>query len=836
MYFVDISKNDYGIYCDVEGAFGDSNFGGVNFDIVLMEEILKKNNIINDDINNKKLRLQQAYEKCKIKLSNEKFASVIIDNFISSKKNININEYFTINDFLKICNPLFEKFKQKLKEFITVCNIEDKIQLISNIILVGGSTKIPRIKQLIKESFPWSIIREDLDPCTSVAIGAAIHASMITSPEIFDNYNLLDVTNLSLGTNVYNKEEKLEIMDIIIKRSSKLPAYGTKNYKTHEDYQTFIINDIYEGEKKELSDNLYLGTLKICDLTPAKKGKTNIKLDFKIDTNSILEIKAIELSSNKKEVKIEIPEIAGIEEKELNNLKNEELEAELVIFPDYDSIRNNIVENQEKIKSDKIYEENINMLTSLLKKVKPETINKQLYLPYIRYIFSLLNLIKNPNLLKKKFKDLLINIQFIDEKELLEILEDSADNNLIEHYFLSAVIKYYYSKMKEFYLKSQLNECKERLEFIEKLLQKIPYADLIKELKTEIDLFRLKIEIREFLLNYEAYTSSIAKEKAEDYKKKIGNNYSFFYNEIEQLSKINNQFEDIQKRISSRIDGKNDANELMYLLKFKFPKIKTPQKKSEEDFRNEIETYINQYDKNKKPKTKEERDFRKIFCKDGILLINADNESLYIKGRKEKEEKITKKYNDSFQKYKKYANDHEEIRIDFLNNPYDTLLFLISLYQKEEIPDQDNLCYLHQLKDKYRNISDEIQKLKKENDLDLASILRKFPPFNRMHDKERDKLDKRENLDYLSKLKIINSIYENKEYNKKNFKEKFDYFKIFCEIYQISYIKSEYTKREYLSILNEVKPIRKEFEDRGFRFANLYERKILDPNSVNIYI
>ena len=390
--------------------------------------------------------------------------------------------------------------------------------------------------------------------------------------------------------------------------------------------------------------------------------------------------------------------------------------------------------------------------------------------------------------------------------------------------------------MKEFYLKSQLNECKERLEFIEKLLQKIPYADLIKELKTEIDLFRLKIEIREFLLNYEAYTSSIAKEKAEDYKKKIGNNYSFFYNEIEQLSKINNQFEDIQKRISSRIDGKNDANELMYLLKFKFPKIKTPQKKSEEDFRNEIETYINQYDKNKKPKTKEERDFRKIFCKDGILLINADNESLYIKGRKEKEEKITKKYNDSFQKYKKYANDYEEIRIDFLNNPYDTLLFLISLYQKEEIPDQDNLCYLHQLKDKYRNISDEIQKLKKENDLDLASILRKFPPFNRMHDKERDKLDKRDNLDYLSKLKIINSIYENKEYNKKNFKEKFDYFKIFCEIYQISYIKSEYTKREYLSILNEVKPIRKEFEDRGFRFTNLYERKILDPNSVYIYI
>ena len=106
----------------VEDTFGDSNFRGVNFDIALMEEILKKNNIINDDINDIILRLKLACEKCKISLSSKDCSKVILDDYSFSRKSI--NEFFTNDDFIKICNPLFVKFQLKLKEFLNVCNLK----------------------------------------------------------------------------------------------------------------------------------------------------------------------------------------------------------------------------------------------------------------------------------------------------------------------------------------------------------------------------------------------------------------------------------------------------------------------------------------------------------------------------------------------------------------------------------------------------------------------------------------------------------------------------------------------------------------------------------------
>ena len=651
------SKKDGEVYCDVDGSFGDSNFGGVNFDIALMEEILKKNNIINDDINDKKLRLKLACEKCKINLSSKDCSTVILDDYSFSQKSI--NEYFTKNDFIKICNPLFEKFQLKLKEFLNVCNLEKKKTLISDIILIGGTTKIPKIKELIKNEFPSSTIREDLNPCTSVAIGAAIQASMIVKP--FDsNINLLDVLNLSLGTNTYDEKEKREVMDIIIKRSSQLPAFGSKKYNPLEDYQTSIKNNIYEGDNKELSDNLLLGTLRISNLTKAKRGDISILLEFNIDKDSLLKVKATEISSNKNEEKLEIPEIVGIKEKELNELKREELKAELVHFPGYDNIRNNIIENQERINSNikeipKLYLENINMYISLLEKVDSKNIDKQLYFSFIKYIFSLLNYIEDPDLFKKRFKAIFIIIQFIDEKELFELLEDISDNKLTYHYCLTVIIKNYYSKMKEFYFRAfeknkqheiekdlqNINACEKCLKFIENLLKKLPFPELIKEgLKTEISLFPLKIEIRRFLLNKDAFSDP--QKKALDYGNKIDNNI-FFFNEIEELSEINIRLKEKKKKRIS-LNGEDDAQELYHLLKFNGPrKLNIQIIKSEKDFKEEIKIFINNCKTKNSPKTGEEADFRKIFCKNGTLLDNEDNRNLYIKIRKEKEDRKKKK-------------------------------------------------------------------------------------------------------------------------------------------------------------------------------------------------
>lgn len=130
-------------------------------------------------------------------LSDYDSTKIIIEEF-------DVGRDITKNEFLTICKPLFEKFKSKLKDFIKVWKY-----LISDIILIGGASKMPEIENILREEFPLQRIRKDIDPSTSVAKGAAIRASILTNPEEFCNINLLDVTNLSLGTNVYEKQKKL---------------------------------------------------------------------------------------------------------------------------------------------------------------------------------------------------------------------------------------------------------------------------------------------------------------------------------------------------------------------------------------------------------------------------------------------------------------------------------------------------------------------------------------------------------------------------------------------------------------------------------------------------
>ena len=139
------------------------------------------------------------------------------------------------------------------------------------------------------------------------------------------------------------------------------------------------------------------------------------------------------------------------------------------------------------------------------------------------------------------------------------------------------------------------------------------------------------------------------------------------------------------------------------------------------------------------------------------------------------------------------------------------------------------------LKTVYLELKEKIQILKKENGLlDLGSILRNFPPCDNMYETTQYESSKKQNREYLSNKKKIIDFYNNEEWDKKNDKEKFERFKIFCEMYHISYFKSRFKDRTYITILNEVKPIREEFSKKGFHFSNIYERAILDPKSSNI--
>ena len=424
---------------------------------------------------------------------------------------------------------------------------------------------MPKIIDIIKEEFPNTKIRNDIDPNLSVAKGAAIRASMIEKPEEYCDINLLDVTNLSLGTNVFDVKTQLSKMDIIIKRSTELPAYKEKEYKTCSDNQTTILNKIYEGESEDLSENLFLGSFEISNLPAKPKGEVKIKMSFHINKDSLLDVKATELSNINNTARIIIKEKEGIKENELEKIKNKVNQTKIMNIPGYNDIKDDVLRLQEKINYGNgelkdFYLDLINDLInidSLEEKIESEEIYKNIYIPYIKYIFSLAKILfKNYNVeyetFKEKFRKIFLYIQFIDDRILFELLEDMEDNTTIYQYCLVFIIENYNSKMKELYfeqIKKSKNDniypdfkkCRNYLKINQKLLKKITDSKAIEQgIKTEVELYEIKFQIQEFLFKYKRgeIGKSDAGEIALSFKEKIIQNTSFFQTEKEELSNI----------------------------------------------------------------------------------------------------------------------------------------------------------------------------------------------------------------------------------------------------------------------------------------------------------
>ena len=218
-------KNNKGIYCDIKSSYGDTHFGGDDFDYILMKKCL------NDSSFEKKLphniRLKRVCEKAKIKLSSFNKSKIILEEYQPSK---NINIEITREEFEGLSKHLFDKFKQKLEDFLEKSNFNNRKNEISKIILIGGSTLIPKIKQIIQDFFPYSELNNTINPQLAVAMGASIQGAILSGLTYEKNINLLDVTNLSLGTEVLGEK-----MSVIIKRSTPFPCKGEKIYVTVVD-------------------------------------------------------------------------------------------------------------------------------------------------------------------------------------------------------------------------------------------------------------------------------------------------------------------------------------------------------------------------------------------------------------------------------------------------------------------------------------------------------------------------------------------------------------------------------------------------------------------------
>ena len=311
---------------------GDPHLGGDDFNKKIIDDCLKdfssKLNITEKSIreNSKAMnRLMIAAENAKIKLSSEDEAIIDLDEFYNNEL---LHYKLTRESFEYLCKDLFDRILKLLDEILD--NSRISVSEINEVIFIGGSTRIPKIKEIIQNYFFDVHINDTINPEETVAHGAAIQAAKIMNQgsDILNDVILMDITPFSLGvqTKNLNKNEEIRnkgsLMSVIIPKGSKIPIVKKKSYTTTYDSQTWVQIEVYEGEKKYVKDNHLLGKFKLVNLPPKKVREVTFDETFSIDSDGILTVSAIENSEGIKN-SLKIINDRGYNKDEISeNIKN----------------------------------------------------------------------------------------------------------------------------------------------------------------------------------------------------------------------------------------------------------------------------------------------------------------------------------------------------------------------------------------------------------------------------------------------------------------------------------------------------------------------------------
>ncbi|CAE6525173.1 unnamed protein product [Rhizoctonia solani] len=300
----------------VIGTSGDAHLGGEDFDNIIMDYFVERyrHSTGADITTNQRTmsKLMKEVERAKRILSTETLVTLEIEAFHRGR---DFSETLTRAKFEQLTQQLFQKALDPVRQVLKDAKLS--ASAVDEVLLVGGSTRIPKMQALLREMFRGKALSQGIHPDEAVALGAAIHAGMLSNAAGLQDLMLTDVCPFTIGIETSGGD-----FTPFIRRNSPVPATHRERLSTMADNQQVARIQVFEGEHPKTRYNHLIGEFELTGLPPSARGVTQLDVQFDLDANGILRVEATEKSTGKSKVLVITTRRRGLSQKELHEMTN----------------------------------------------------------------------------------------------------------------------------------------------------------------------------------------------------------------------------------------------------------------------------------------------------------------------------------------------------------------------------------------------------------------------------------------------------------------------------------------------------------------------------------